>query len=213
MINVELKENLRQLRIEISEAQQQTLLDFITLLTKWNQAYNLTAIKDPDEMITHHLLDSLAIAPFLEGERILDVGSGAGLPGIPLAVTYLDKQFVLMDSNGKKTRFLTQAISTLKLKNVAVVQARVEKFSDPQGFDAIIGRAFAEAKTFIKLTKHLLKSEGHWLLMKGPHFADEIKNIDYPYQAHPLKIPGLAKQRYCIIIEGPKRHPTGHTDE
>ncbi|HEY0635260.1 MAG TPA: 16S rRNA (guanine(527)-N(7))-methyltransferase RsmG, partial [Gammaproteobacteria bacterium] len=143
------------------------LLDYIALLTKWNQAYNLTAVRDPGEMVTRHLLDSLAVAPHLTGTRIIDVGTGAGLPGIPLAILFPDRHFVLLDSNGKKTRFLVQAKASLGLDNVTVVHSRVEEYRPLEPFDTVIARAFAALTEIVSLCEHLIATGGEVLAMKG----------------------------------------------
>lgn len=139
------------------------LAGFIELLVRWNRIYNLTAVRDPAEMVGRHLLDSLAVAPWLQGSRVLDVGSGAGLPGIPLALTHPALHFTLIDSNGKKTRFMNQTRAALALSNVTVVQVRVEDFQPSQAFDCLLTRAFARLDRLLALTGHLCKPDGRIL--------------------------------------------------
>lgn len=178
------------------------LLDYIALLTKWNQAYNLTAVRDPGEMVTRHLLDSLAVAPHLTGTRIIDVGTGAGLPGIPLAILFPDRHFVLLDSNGKKTRFLVQAKASLGLDNVTVVHSRVEEYRPLEPFDTVIARAFAALTEIVSLCEHLIATGGEVLAMKGS--AAEAEAVPAGFRLAgitPLHVPGLAhEQRHLIRV-------------
>lgn len=157
----------------LDETQQATLVAYLALLFKWNRAYNLTAVRDPAQMVSRQLLDSLAILPYVQGPRVLDVGTGAGLPGIPLAIARPDLQFTLLDSNGKKIRFVRQAILELGLGNVSAEQQRVEQYRPPAPFDTITSRAFAELKEFVALTGQLLAPGGQWLAMKAALAEDE----------------------------------------
>lgn len=150
------------------------LLLFLAELHKWNQAYNLTAVRDPLQMLPRHIFDSLAAAPFAQGQRIADVGTGAGLPGIPLALAHPDKQFTLVDSNGKKTRFVRHAVAHLALHNVEVVQARVEEFAPAAGFDTVFCRAFTSLADFVAGCAELTAPGGQLVAMKGRYPADEI---------------------------------------
>ena len=197
-----MQDYIQQLPFSVSDQTQQQMVDFLALLQQWNQAFNLTAITDPDKVITHHLMDSLSIAPYVTGNTILDVGTGAGFPGIPLALLYPDKQFTLLDSNGKKTRFLQQVKATLSLKNVQVVQERVEKYHTEHCFDAIICRAVGEAAEIIDNTRHLLCDNGQWLLMKGAiEIAQhELSNIKESVTLKPLTVPGLDAVRHLVIV-------------
>lgn len=178
------------------------LLDYIALLDKWNQAYNLTAVRDPGEMVTRHLLDSLAVAPHLTGQRIIDVGTGAGLPGIPLAILFPERQFVLLDSNGKKTRFLVQAKASLGLDNVTVIHSRVEEYRPEEPFDTVIARAFAALTDILSLCRHLVAKEGAVLAMKGD--ASEAESVPGGFRLAgliALNVPGLAhEQRHLIRV-------------
>ncbi|MBA3537840.1 MAG: 16S rRNA (guanine(527)-N(7))-methyltransferase RsmG [Tatlockia sp.] len=177
------------------------LLSYLLLLQKWNKAYNLTAIRDLDAMITRHLLDSLAILPWIKGKRVLDIGSGAGFPGIPLALANPDLELVLLDSNGKKTRFLEEIKRTLQLKNVEIVLSRVENYHPAFDFDTLTSRAFSELAQMIKWTQHLIRPNGIWLAMKGRIPETELTSIHLPYQVKSYTVPGLDGERCCIIIE------------
>ncbi len=182
---------------------QTKLLDFVALLEKWNKVYNLTAVRDPRQMLTHHILDSLVILPFITGLRVLDIGSGAGLPGIPLALARPDLEFVLLDANAKKTRFMIQAIGTLGLRNVEVVHARVEKYQPERKFATLLARAFAEVAEIIDVAAHLCAPRGEFLLMKGVHPGAELDNIPVGFTVtgiEKLRVPGLAAERHLVRI-------------
>ena len=192
---------LKTLGLEMPEAQQKRLLAFMTLLQKWNQTYNLTSIEN-EKMLTHHILDSLAVVPYLKGERILDVGTGAGFPGIPLAFYFPEKHFTLLDSNGKKTRFLIQAKAELGIDNIDVVQSRVEAFHTEDCFDAIIFRAVKSIEEIVGKSRHLCCKRGQFLAMKGSYPAEELKAMTNPVTVHELKIPGLQAKRHLVILQG-----------
>lgn len=188
------------LGLELAPATVERLLDYIALLVRWNQAYNLTAVRDPGEMVTRHLLDSLAVAPHLTGQRIIDVGTGAGLPGIPLAMVMPERQFVLLDSNGKKTRFLVQAKALLGLDNVTVVHSRVEAYRPEECFDTVITRAFAGLTDILALCQHLLADGGAVLAMKGG--AAEAESVAAGFRVAAiiaLQVPGLAQEQRHLI--------------
>lgn len=197
-----LDSQLKAMGLAMPAAQQEKAIAFLHLLKKWNQAYNLTAIRDFDEMITGHLLDSLSIAPYIHGQHILDVGTGAGFPGVPLAIYYPQKQFTLLDSNGKKTRFLLQAVSELEISNVAVVQSRVENYQTATCFDAIIFRAVKSIPEMISKTQHLCCKSGQFLAMKALYPEEELQNLSNPFTVQALSVPGLDAERHVIIIEG-----------
>jgi 16S rRNA (guanine527-N7)-methyltransferase len=150
---------------------------YTTLLLKWNKTYNLTAIADPHEIITHHILDSLAIAPYVSGTHILDIGSGAGFPGVPLALIFPEKKFVLLDSNNKKARFLRHVVLTLALPNVEIAQQRVEKFHFTPCFDTIVIRATGSIKDLTQQSLHLCCNHGLWLFMKGKYPQEELEEF------------------------------------
>ncbi len=195
-----LAEGLTQLGIDISIEIQQKMLDYLQLMQKWNKAYNLTAIHELDSMIVRHLLDSLSILPFIKASPVLDVGTGPGLPGIPLALCLPDYQLVLLDSNGKKTRFLTQCKIDLKLDNINIVKSRVEDYTPDSGFEIITCRAFASLNILLARTKHLLTPTTRILAMKG---KDELPALDEGYKQlarHPLRVPWLDEQRQLVEI-------------
>ena len=158
-----LQQGCDDLEVCIAASQRQQLLEYVALLAKWNKAYNLTAVRDEAQMVVRHLLDSLAVVPYLTGKRLIDVGTGAGLPGIPLAILFPEREFHLLDSNGKKTRFLTQVKNELGLTNLQVVNSRVEAFEPGQPFDGITSRAFASLADFTQLTRHLGTEQTRWL--------------------------------------------------
>lgn len=180
-------------------------MTYLLLLQKWNKTYNLTAIRDLDAMITRHLLDSLAILPWIKGERVLDIGSGAGFPGIPLALANPNLKLVLLDSNGKKTRFLEEIKRALGLSNVEVVQSRVENYHPSFDFDTLTSRAFSELEQMVKWTQHLISKNGIWLAMKGRRPETELTSIHLPYQVNSYTVPGLDGERCCVIIENPTK--------
>ncbi len=176
------------------------LARYLLLLEKWNKAYNLTAIRQIDDMIPLHIYDSLAIKDFLQGPSILDAGSGAGLPGIPLAITHPHLNFVLLDSNGKKVRFLQEVKRQLSLNNLQIVQKRVESYQPLQGFDTVISRAFSSLLQMVHWTKHLIKEQGIWLAMKGRYPEDELKELDLPYTVKSYTVSGIEAERCCVLI-------------
>ena len=177
------------------------LSHYLHLLQKWNQTYNLTAIRELENMVTRHILDSLAIRPWIRGKRLLDVGSGPGLPGIPLAIANPELDVVLLDSNGKKIRFLQEVKRSLKLDNIEIIQSRVENYHPPFDFDTVTSRAFSELAQMLKWTQHLIGKNGIWLAMKGRYPETELANIRHAYQVEPYTIPGLESERCCVIIE------------
>lgn len=188
----------------LSSVDQSRLLTYLALLDKWNRVYNLTAVRETERMVSHHLLDSLAIVPYVETASVLDVGSGGGLPGIPLAIARPDLQVTLIDSVAKKTAFLLQAKAELGLENVTVVTGRVEAHQDANGFDTIISRAFSDLKEFVTLTRHLLAPRGRWLAMKGLYPHEEIAALPDWVKLrgeHALTIPHLDATRHLIILE------------
>jgi 16S rRNA (guanine527-N7)-methyltransferase len=192
---------LLDLNLVLNESQIDALLNFVKLIEKWNKAYNLTAVRALSDMVGLHLLDSLAILPHLKPSRIADIGTGAGLPGIPLAICRPDCHFTLIDANSKKTRFVQQAVLELKLANVNVEHARVETFNPDLLFDSVLARAFTDMPEMMRLTRHLLAEEGVLLAMKGQAPFKELAEIDIGYQVIPLAIPGLEAERCLIRIE------------
>lgn len=179
------------------------LAAYIDLLARWSRTYNLTAVRSPAEMVTRHLLDSLAILPWVEGPQVLDVGSGAGLPGVPLAVARPDMTFYLLDSNGKRTRFLQQVVAELKLDNVRVVRRRVEDYYPAAPFASIVARAFAPLPTLLASAGRLCSPKGRILVMKGAYPSDELAAIPPGYRlvdVYRLKIPGLDAERHLLHL-------------
>ncbi|WP_312444507.1 MULTISPECIES: 16S rRNA (guanine(527)-N(7))-methyltransferase RsmG [Stutzerimonas] len=201
----ELVRGAQALGVELSEGQQQQLLAYLALLIKWNKAYNLTAVRDPDEMVSRHLLDSLSVVSFVaeSGQTWLDVGSGGGMPGVPLAIMFPGRSFTLLDSNGKKTRFLTQVKLELKLANLEVVHSRVEQFQPAEAFDGITSRAFSSLEDFASWTRHLGNTQTRWLAMKGVQPDDELQRLPADFRlnaCHVLKVPGCQGQRHLLIL-------------
>lgn len=197
----QLAQGISDLGLEVSFEVQQKLMDYLALLQKWNKVYNLTAIRNAEQMISHHLLDSLVVLPHLWPGRWLDVGCGAGLPGLVLAITRPDWKFTLLDSNSKKTSFVQQAIIELNLHNVDVICARVEEFQPKEKFDGIISRAFAEAAEFVVMTKKLLAEKGRWAAMKGAP-EQELQHLPGDVVVErviPLTVSGLEAAR-CLVI-------------
>jgi 16S rRNA (guanine527-N7)-methyltransferase len=202
MSQAQLAAALAALDLDLPPAAPAQLLAFRDLLLKWNKTYNLTALRDPDQAISHHLLDSLAILPHVGDGPLLDVGSGGGLPGIPLAIARPDLSVSMVDTVQKKATFLQQAAIQLGLKNVAVHHARVENL--PGQYAQISSRAFAELALFVSLTRHLLAPGGRWLAMKGVRPDDEIRALpdDVTVDAViPLSVPGLDAERHLIILK------------
>jgi len=178
------------------------LLDYVELLLRWNSAYNLTAVREPGEIVTRHLLDSLAIAPLVRGVNLADLGTGAGLPGIPLAILEPSRKHTLIDSNGKKIRFLREAVRTLMLDNVRVEQSRVEAARGQ--YDCITARAFTTLKQMLTLGGHLLAQGGVWLALRGQLEVEDVTDLPAGFRVvdvRPLQVPGLAAARHVVIVE------------
>jgi 16S rRNA (guanine527-N7)-methyltransferase len=198
----QLTAGIAEMGVEVTPEQQKKLLDYLALLHKWNGVYNLTAIRQAEQMVSNHLLDSLAVLPHLWPQRWLDVGSGAGLPGIVLAVMRPEWSFTLLDSNSKKTGFVQQAVIELGLRNVEVRCERVEQWQVEQKFDGIISRAFAEAADFVKLTRHLLAEGGRWAAMKGAP-EQELARLPEGIKVEKvvtLHVPKLEAARSLVVL-------------
>ncbi|QQZ28443.1 16S rRNA (guanine(527)-N(7))-methyltransferase RsmG [Thiothrix subterranea] len=187
------------------DAHDKALLNrYLQLLQRWNKVFNLTAVRDPAEMQSLHIADSISVAPFLRGKSCLDVGSGAGLPGIPLAILQPDRQFTLLDTNGKKTRFIQQAVLELGLPNVKVVQTRVESWQPAAPFEAIISRAFASLHDFVTFTGKHVAENGILYAMKGRYPDSELAELPAGWRVtaqHPLHVPGLDAERHLLEIQ------------
>lgn len=191
-----------EMGLPVSAEKQAMLLQYLVLLEKWNKVYNLTAVRKLDEMVTLHLLDSLSVLPFIKGKRLLDVGSGGGLPGIVLAVCLPTLEVTTIDTVQKKAIFMRQVKGELGLENLNVVHARVERFEPEQLYDEVVSRAFSDLDVFMALTQHLLKAEGRWLAMKGVSPDDELARLGVPRsEVYPLPVSGLLAERHLAIIE------------
>ena len=200
----QLELGIEALGLELDHDAQSQLLQHLGLLEKWNRVHNLTAIRDKAKALSVHLLDSLAVVPFVTGRRLLDAGSGAGFPGVPIAVAKPDVQVVLVDSNHKKCAFLKQAIAELGLKNASVVCERLESWCPAGQFDFIISRALAEIAEVMALAGHLLAPGGVIAAMKGIHPFEEIERVPPGFcvrQVHALAVPGLGAERHLVLIE------------
>ena len=202
---ITLAHGLAQLNLSLSPTTKQKLLDYLALVQKWNKVYNLTALRDPQQMLTHHVLDSLAVAPYIAGAKsLLDVGSGAGLPGIPLALALPQVQVTLLDSNQKKAAFLQQAVIELQLTNASVVCERIENIQLNQIFSVIITRAFAEISKFAAAAGHLLAAGGTLLAMKGVFPAAEIAQLGAGFKVSEVKrlqVPGVEAERHLVFLK------------
>lgn len=190
---------LAAMSLSVSDEQCDQLKRFLMLLEKWNRVYNLTAIRDPDQMIGEHLLDSLSLTPYVSGPRLLDVGTGGGLPGIPLAILLPDIEFTLLDSNAKKTRFVQQAVIELKLNNVDVVCSRIEAYQPDIGFEQITSRAFTSLRQFVEGVRHLATATTQLLAMKGKYPTEELAELgDIETEVIELKVPMVNAERHLV---------------
>ena len=200
---VQLARGLMAMNTCVSQEQQEKLLAYLDLLYKWNRVYSLTALKEEDQAVSHHLLDSLSILPFVPTGNLLDVGSGGGTPGIPLAIARPELAVTLLDSNTKKAAFLRQAAIEVGLNNIAVHSGRVEQYHPDTGFAAITSRAFAELADFVSLSKHLLAPGGRWLAMKGVRPEEEMAHLPDDVgvdAAYPLTVPGINGERHLVVL-------------
>jgi 16S rRNA (guanine527-N7)-methyltransferase len=196
-----LASGLKSLGLSLDAPTQQRLLDYLALMQKWNKVYNLTAVREPEKMLPLHLLDSLAVMPYVEGKRLIDVGTGPGLPGIPLALANPTLDVTLLDSNHKKTGFLRQACLELGLGNASVVCDRVEAWRPDERYDTVISRAFSDLAEFVNLARHLCRDEGKMLAMKGVYPHEEISRLPAQVTLQrvvPLTVPGLAAERHLV---------------
>lgn len=190
--------------ISLTDHQKNQLVAYVDMLNKWNKAYNLTSVRDPNEMLIRHILDSIVVAPYLQGERFIDVGTGPGLPGIPLSIVRPECQFTLLDSLGKRVRFLRQVQHELKLENIVPIQSRVEEFPSEPPFDGVISRAFASLNDMVSWCKHLPAQEGRFYALKGLVPEDEIAQLPDGYTVESiakLLVPQLDGERHLVIIK------------
>ncbi|MHA6205740.1 16S rRNA (guanine(527)-N(7))-methyltransferase RsmG [Dyella soli] len=197
----QLERGIDALGLQLPVGAVERLLDYQALLARWNATYNLTAVRDPAEMVTRHLLDSLAILPHVQGETLADLGTGPGLPGIPLAIAAPGRQILLVDSNGKKVRFLREAIRSLKLEGVRAEQSRVEEVEGQ--FDCVTARAFASLADMLDWGGHLLTKDGIWLAMKGKQPDDELPGVPAGFEVRSIRalnVPGLAGERHLVVL-------------
>ena len=199
-----LLQGLRAMKIDADAVVRTKLLQFLEMLEHWNRAYNLTAVRDIEQMLPRHVLDSLSVLPYVHGPRVLDIGTGAGLPGIPLALALPTYEFVLIDRNGKKLRFVRQAIHELGLKNVEIVHEAVETYCPPSGFQTLIARALKAIPDMLPGCRHLCAADGVVLAMKGLYPAAELSALDGGFRVRDvvrLTVPGLDATRHLVILE------------
>ncbi len=201
-----LEDGILELGLEERLGGDELLMEFVAELMNWNRVYNLTSVRKPTDIVTRHILDSLSILEHLRGDRILDVGTGAGLPGIPLAIACPEREFVLLDSSSKKLRFVQQTLGILKLDNVTLANARVDEYQPENLFDTIVCRAFSDLPDFYRNTSRLCNSGGCILAMKGVYPMTEVESLDDKSvisDVVALKVPGLDAERHLV-----KMHPT-----
>ncbi len=204
MLKQQLEGLLGQADIALTDKQIGQLVDYVELLDKWNKAYNLTSVRDPKEMMVKHIMDSLMVAPHLSGKNYIDVGTGPGLPGIVLAIALPDTQFVLLDSLGKRVRFLTQVKHALGLDNVTPVQSRVEEYQPSVKLDGVLSRAFASLQDMVDWCHHLIDQSGRFIALKGQYPEQEITELpgDISFEQDiTLSVPGLDAERHLIILK------------
>jgi len=199
-----LKSSLKNCELVVTEEQQQQLIRFVLMMHKWNKAYNLTSVRDPQQMVIKHIVDSIVVAPFLDKIHYIDVGTGPGLPGIPLAIMCPDKQFILLDSLGKRVRFMKQVAYELKIDNIQPVQSRVEDFIPNVKIDGVLSRAFASLKDMLHWCQHLVDSHGVFLALKGQLPTDELDLLPLGFtlqETIKLDVPGLEGERHIVKIK------------
>ncbi|MDP3481782.1 MAG: 16S rRNA (guanine(527)-N(7))-methyltransferase RsmG [Sulfuricella sp.] len=203
---------LEEMGLHLDAVTQSSLLKYVALMQKWNKVYNLTAVRDPEKMVTQHLLDSLAVLPHIVGSRVIDVGTGPGLPGIPLALANPALEVTLLDSNHKKTSFLRQACLELGLNNTTVVCERVEAWRPEEKYDVVISRAFSDLAEFASLALHLCGYTGLMLAMKGIYPHEELTRLPATVAlqgVEPLKVPGLDAERHLVLLRPIKMEAIG----
>lgn len=203
-LSAKLKNLLKQTALSLTEQQEKQLVQLVLLLNKWNKAYNLTSVRDPMEMLVKHILDSLVVSPYLQGDRFIDVGTGPGLPGLPLAIINSDKTFVLLDSLGKRISFIRNAVRELGLTNVETVLSRVEEYQPDHQFDGVLSRAFASLKDMTDWCHHLPDQNGIFYALKGQYHQDEIAELSNNFSVSEvieLNVPELIGERHLILIK------------
>ena len=202
-LSAQLQTYIKGSELTLSTEQAKKLVDYVLLMHKWNKAYNLTSVRDPEQMLIKHIIDSIVVAPYLTDSQYIDVGTGPGLPGIPLAIMCPDKHFILLDSLGKRVRFMKQVAYELKLDNIEPVQSRVEEYTQSVKIDGVISRAFASLKDMLHWCQHLVDSEGVFLALKGQYPSDELQEIDSDFsliETIRLEVPGLVGERHIVKI-------------
>lgn len=202
-MKAKLENLLAQAQIQLTDLQKDQLIQLVQLLNKWNKAYNLTSVRDPQEMLVKHILDSIVVSPYLQGDRFIDVGTGPGLPGLPLAIINPTKQFVLLDSLGKRISFIRNAVRELGLTNVEPVLSRVEEYQPEQKFDGVLSRAFASLKDMTDWSHHLPKQDGYFYALKGIYNEDEVQELDKKFEVKDvitLHVPELIGKRHLIVL-------------
>jgi 16S rRNA (guanine527-N7)-methyltransferase len=203
VLSAQLKTYLAEMNMSATELQQKQLIGFVEMLNKWNKAYNLTSVRDPEQMLIRHIMDSLTVSPYLEGQRFIDVGTGPGLPGIPLAIMNPDKQFVLLDSLGKRIRFQKQVQFELKINNITSVESRVEAYDPEIKFDGVLSRAFASIQDMLSWCQHLPTEKGTFYALKGQLNQQELQQMPAGYSLVAtivLHVPTLDEQRHLLKI-------------
>ena len=203
-MKAKLENLLTQAEIQLTDRQKDQLIQLVQLLNKWNKAYNLTSVRDPQEMLVKHILDSIVVSPYLQGDLFIDVGTGPGLPGLPLAIINPTKQFVLLDSLGKRISFIRNAVRELGLTNVEPILSRVEEYQPEQKFDGVLSRAFASLKDMTDWCHHLPKENGYFYALKGIYHEDEVQELDKKFEIKgviTLSVPELVGERHLIVIK------------
>jgi len=203
VLSAQLEAYLAEINLPATAEQKKQLLDFVGMLNKWNKAYNLTSVRDPEAMLVRHIMDSLVVSPHLQGDRFIDVGTGPGLPGIPLAIMNPDKTFVLLDSLGKRIRFQKQVAFELGIHNISSIESRVEAYQPEQKFDGVLSRAFASIHDMLTWCHHLPAEHGQFYALKGQLSDEEMQQIPAGFvvtETIELKVPRLDEQRHLLKI-------------
>jgi len=204
-LTLKLKSLLDKTSLKVSPQQVDLLIQYVEILHKWNKAYNLTSVRDPQEMLVKHIMDSLMVGEVLQGENFIDVGTGPGLPGIPLAILYPERNFVLLDSLGKRITFLRQVVFQLKLTNVQPIKSRVENYQGETPFDGVLSRAFSSLNDMVSWCSHLISNEhGQFIALKGQYPTDELEDLPDnigSVSSHEIKVPELIGERHVLVLK------------